>query len=151
MGIASQPLGSEFLMGGLLQCSISYPPAAENTKLPHLAKRECTGLRWNFDAKEISAFDVLNPECRSRVRLLSGNLYVRHFDIFDVSQEEAAGWEAAEHAGFGVLALFFERVQFRHCGRPTPELMQIHVADLDVLDSMTRHSAHNGTKLGQRS
>src|SRR5207244_12999102 len=101
----------------------------------------CAGATssWISDAEEIRSCDIVNAECRSRVRLLSGNLYVRHLDVFDVSQEEAARWEAAEHAGFGVLALFFERVQFRHCSCPTAELLQIHVSDLDVLDSITRH------------
>ena len=83
--------------------------------------------------------------------MLDGDLYIRHFHVFDMPQKEASGGEASEHAGLGVFALFFHRIQFCHCGRPTAKLVQVNIADFDVFDAMTGDAAHNRAKLGQRT
>src|SRR5580698_1934225 len=123
--------------------------AAKDAEVLDVVKveRRSRGSR-NADAEEVCAFHSLEPECGPGVRGFRGDLDVAHFKVADVPQEEAAGWERAEHGRVRILGFVLGRIERCLLRRATSDLVEIDVTYLDVFNGVARNSAEDGRELG---
>src|SRR5947209_5639959 len=110
--------------------------------LQHEGRRVGRALR--ADAEEVSARHVAQHEGRAHVVLNKTDFNVAHLKPLHVSDEEAVGGRLAEHEGFGVVRLFFGRVERGLVARAAAAVVDAYVAQADVFDVVSGDAADDG-------
>src|SRR5437763_4350206 len=138
---------SEPLLAHAFESCVGHGPGLLCAAALDVLQREGrrVGRALRADAEKVCARHVAQHEGRSNVRIHKTDYNVAHLKPLHVSDEEAVGGRLAEHEGFGVVRLFFGRVERGLVARAAAAVIDAYVAQADVLDVVSGDAADDGT------
>src|SRR5438067_214736 len=138
---------SEPLPAHAFESGVGQGPGLLCAEALDVLQHECrrVGRALRADAEEVCARHVAQHEGRSNVRIHKTDFNVAHLKPPNVADEEAVSGRLAEHEGFGVVRLFFGRVERGLVARAAAAVIDAYVAQADVFDVVSGDAADDRT------
>src|SRR5579864_615527 len=130
---------------GLVKLVVRIMLAPENAEFAHILQAKLTRARTagHPEAEKVCAIDVVEPECRPRVRRLGRNFKIADLDIPRMPHKQARRGKVAKHRWLGILLCFLRRIDLSRFRRASAHLMQVDITDLHVFDRMPGYAGNN--------
>lgn len=129
-----------------VELGVLHATGGQRAEIRHLGQREDTagGSRRRFYAEEICAFDIVNHERASFVGGLVGDFHVAEFQIPRMLDVKTVRRKlGAEHVRIRAFVFVFRWLEGGHFLGGTAAVLEIQVADLDVLNGVSGNAAQN--------